>query len=430
MEKWNEYPLYGSYDVVVVGGGTAGYAAGATAARQGLKTLIVEELSYLGGTATGGGVGVFHGFAKNETDDTLTGIVAEMMQRMKARKGTKGIETIYCLGLKDMGVPAAEYNDDVLKLVIDEIIQDSGAEVLLHTKFIALVKEGNEIKELVICNSAGIQRVQSKVVMDASFHAFVANEAGVSYELGDPSGEIQPGTLMYKTANVDFDQYLKFPVAERQKLARQGQAEGKLRVNYLLARQLQNSAVYHNQSRVDVNPLDPADWTRAEMEGRKQIVDISQYWIDHVPGFQKAFLVSQSPSLGLRDSRRIKGKFIYTVEELMKGEEYPDTVVVSSYPVDVHHKDSSKDNTLVRPKKGIYYIPYRCMVTNEADNLTVIGRSVSADYEAHAAIRVTITCMRMGEAAALAAKESIESGIPMNAIDGCKIHDQLFAHKG
>ena len=126
MEKWNEYPLYGSYDVVVVGGGTAGYAAGATAARQGLKTLIVEELSYLGGTATGGGVGVFHGFAKNETDDTLTGIVAEMMQRMKARKGTKGIETIYCLGLKDMGVPAAEYNDDVLKLVIDEIIQDSG----------------------------------------------------------------------------------------------------------------------------------------------------------------------------------------------------------------------------------------------------------------------------------------------------------------
>lgn len=110
------------------------------------------------------------------------------------------------------------------------------------------------------------------------------------------------------------------------------------------------------------------------MEGRKQIVDISQYWIDHVPGFQKAFLVSQSPSLGLRDSRRIKGKFIYTVEELMKGEEYPDTVVVSSYPVDVHHKDSSKDNTLVRPKKGIYYIPYRCMVTNEADNLIVIGR--------------------------------------------------------
>ena len=105
----------------------------------------------------------------------------------------------------------------------------------------------------------------------------------------------------------------------------------------------------------------------------------------------------------------------------MKGEEYPDTVVVSSYPVDVHHKDSSKDNTLVRPKKGIYYIPYRCMVTNEADNLIVIGRSVSADYEAHAAIRVTITCMRMGEAAALAAKESIESGIPMNAIDGCKI---------
>lgn len=105
MEKWNEYPLYGSYDVVVVGGGTAGYAAGATAARQGLKTLIVEELSYLGGTATGGGVGVFHGFAKNETDDTLTGIVAEMMQRMKARKGTKGIETIYCLGLKDMVFP-------------------------------------------------------------------------------------------------------------------------------------------------------------------------------------------------------------------------------------------------------------------------------------------------------------------------------------
>jgi len=421
MSNWNEYPLYDTYDVVVAGGGTAGFAAGATAARNGLKTLIVEEQAFLGGTSTGGGVGVFFGFEKDESNDKLHGIVGDMMHRMIDKKGTKGIITIYCLGLKDMDVPAGEYNDDTLKVVMDEIVAESGAKVLFHTRFIGADMENGQIKHLIIHNQKGIQRVAAKVFIDASFHAQLATDAGVPFVLGDPGGTIQPGTLMFKTANVHFDQYLQFPVPERKELARKGMESGEMAVNFLLARQLQNGAVFHNQSRAVVDPTNPESWSEAETLLRSQVIKISDWWIKNVPGFKNASLVSVSPFMGLRDSRRIIGKHVFSEEELMSGVDFEDAIAASSYPIDVHHHDGMIDNTLIRPAGGAYFIPYRSMVTNEISNLLVAGRCISADYTAHAGIRVTITCMRMGEAAGVAAKESIQSGIPVNELNGAGI---------
>lgn len=426
MSQWDNYPLYGSYDVVVIGGGTAGFAAGASAARNGLKTLIVEELAFLGGTATGGDVGVFFGFQKDETEEGLKGIVKDMFTKLKSKNGTPGLTTIYCLGLKDMDVPAAEYNDDLLKVVMDEIVEESGAQVLFHTKYIGVEKEGSKIKYILIHNTKGIQRVEAKVFVDASFHASLAADAGVPFEVGNENGELQPGTLMYKTGNVDFEQYRQFPIEERQALAREGLATGELPVNFLLARQLQNGNVYHNQCRVMADPLEPENWSAAETAARKQIYVIANWWKNHVPGFENSFMSSYSPFTGLRDSRRIIGKFVITAEELMKGVRYEDTIAESSYPIDVHHADGRQDNTLIRPAEGTFYIPYRSLVTNEIDNLAVIGRCFSADYVAHAALRVTICCMRMGEAVGYAARESIDSGIAMNALDGKLIHDKVF----
>ncbi|WP_434311316.1 FAD-dependent oxidoreductase [Hominifimenecus sp. rT4P-3] len=426
MSMWEDCPVYGSYDVVVAGGGTAGFAAGVSAARNGLKTLIIEEQAFLGGTSTGGGVGVFFGFAKGETNENLCGIVKDMMDRMMEKKGTRGIQTIYCLGLKDMDVPAAEYNDDVLKVVMDELVEESGAQVLFHTRFIGLEKEEDEIRSVIIHSSRGIQKVYAKVFIDASFHAFLAAEAGVPWEVGDENGVIQPGTLMYKTAGVDFSQYAKFPVEERQKLARKGLESGDLPVNFLLARQLQNGAVYHNQSRVPVNPLEPENWSEAERAARAQVVKISNWWVKNVPGFEHAYLSSTSSSMGLRDSRRVKGSFILTGDALMEGKEYEDAIAASSYPMDIHHHDGRKDNTLIRPKSGVYWIPYRCLTTREVANLLVVGRCISADAAAHASSRVTITCMRTGEAAGYAAAESLKSGVAVRDVDGRLIRSKMM----
>lgn len=418
MKDWKDYPLYGEYDVVIAGGGTAGFAAGATAARNGLKTLIIEEQAFLGGTSTGGGVGVFFGFEKNETTETLHGIVKDMMDRMIEKRGSEGIQTIYCLGLKEMDVPAAQYNDDILKIVMDEIVTESGAFVLFHTRFIDVDMDEGTINHLIIHNNKGIQRVKARVFIDASFHATVAKDAKVRYELGDYDGIIQPGTLMYKTANVDFKEYERIPIKERQALAKRGLEEKKLAVNFLLARQLQNSSVFHNQSRMTVDPTNPEKWSQAETAIRSQVISISDWWINNVPGFENAYLSSISPFMGLRDSRRIIGKHILTKDDIMSGEDFEDAIASSSYPIDIHHHDGSKDNTLIRPEKGSYYIPYRCMITNEVNNLIVAGRCISADHLAHSALRVTITCMRMGEAAGIAAAESILKNIQANELDG------------
>lgn len=416
--NWNEYPLYGSYDVVVAGGGTAGFAAGASAARCGLKTLIIEELAFLGGTSTAGGVGVFFGFERGEENDTLKGIVGDVVRRLVKKEGCDGVHTVYCLGLKDMDVPAAQYNDDLLKIVMDEIVHESGAQVLLHTRFIAVDSDNGHIRSVIIHNSKGIQRVSAKVFIDASFHASIAAEAGVPFACGNDDGELQPATLMYKTGNVDFAQYEAFPIGRRRELAKKGLTSGDMVVNFLLARQLQNGTVFHNQTRVPCNPLEPENWSEAERLAREQVLRVSKWWFTNVPGFNHAYLSSISPAMGLRDSRRIVGKFVLTEAELMKGERYSDTVASSSYPIDVHHADGTKENTLIRPAAGSFHIPYRAMVTNEVDNLIVVGRCISADYVAHAALRVTITCMRTGEAAGRAARAAIDDNIPVNMLDG------------
>ena len=208
-------------------------------------------------------------------------------------------------------------------------------------------------------------------------------------------------------------------------MARKGMESGDMSVNFLLARQLQNGTVFHNQSRAVVNPTDPESWSSAETTLRSQVVKISDWWFKNVPGFENAYLSSVSPFMGLRDSRRIIGKHVFTEEELMSGIDFDDAIASSSYPIDVHHHDGAKDNTLIRPAGGAYFIPYRSMVTNEIGNLLVAGRCISSDYAAHAGLRVTITCMRLGEAAGVAAKESIQSGTPVNMLDGAIVKKRV-----
>ena len=143
-----------------------------------------------------------------------------------------------------------------------------------------------------------------------------------------------------------------------------------------------------------------------------------------VPGFEKAYLISTGDFTGLRDSRRIQGKYVLTGEDVVEGKLFADPVVRSSYPVDIHDTDGVS-STIVKPKTGVFYIPYHCLVTNEISNLLLAGRCISTDYAAHACIRVMITCMRLGEAAGLAAAESVHLGTAPNALDGRSISKQL-----
>ena len=244
-------------------------------------------------------------------------------------------------------------------------------------------------------------------------------------EAGDENGVLQPGTLMYQMADVDQAAYAACTQPQRKEIALQGIAEGKLFVNNLLARPLPDTMTYCNMGRISVNPLDTRQWSEAEMDSREQIKGISDYFTAHVPGFENAHLSSTGDFTGLRDSRRILGSYVLKNQDVLEGTEFPDAIARSSYPIDIHDANGV-DSIIKKPKTGVFSIPYRAMVTNEISNLILAGRCISTEYEAHACVRVMITCMRMGEAAGLAAAESIRQGVQANKLNGESLKQHLL----
>ncbi len=413
------------YECVVAGGGTAGFAAAAAAARSGLKTLLIEERAYLGGTATGGQIGQLMGFAMGEDKAPQKGILKEVLDMLAVQKGSNGIRTIYLCGDEELDIPVIPYQPEILRNVIQELVFTSGAQVLLHTRVIATEQENGRITALLIHNEEGIQRVTGETFIDATFHGSLAADAGCPFKVGDDMGVMQPGTLMYQMDGVDSQAYGRVTQEEKKRLAKKGLDEGCLYVDNLLARPLPNGMYYSNMSRIKVNPMDTLQWSRAEYEARRQVMEISRFFIDNVPGFREAHLAAAADFTGLRDSRRIQGKYILTNEDVLYGREFSDAVVKSSYPIDIHEADGVS-STIVKPETGVFYIPYSAMVTKEISNLILAGRCISTEYEAHACIRVMITCMRLGEAAGRAAYYSISQGSAPNVLDGAVLKAELL----
>jgi len=415
----------GEYDVVVVGGGTAGFAAGVSASEHGLSTLIVEENAYLGGTCTGAAISQLMGFADGEVSSPITGIVGRVLDELTKRNASNGIETIYLSGDKNLAVPVIPYDSEEMKCVMADMVMSSGCDVLLHTRAIAAECHDGSIDSIVIHNEEGIQRVKAKVFIDASFHASLSKDAGVKTVVGDENGVMQPGTLMFKMGNADIDAFKAFPVPERKALAKKGIEEGRMYVANLLARPLPNGLAYLNMSRIKANPMDTLTWGKAEIEARRQVKRISSFFVENVPGFKDAKLCETGAFLGLRDSRRIVGKYVLKDSDVLEGTVFEDKVAISSYPIDIH--DANGHGSIVKkPLKGSFSIPYRSMVTNEVRNLIVAGRCISTEPGAHASIRVMVTCIRLGEAAGIASSLSITEKEDANTLDGRKVSKEIF----
>lgn len=413
------------YDIVVAGGGTAGVAAAIAAAKQEKKVLLLENQGFLGGMSTGGMISQFMGFADGVTSENVSGIMGGILRRLWAAEAAAKIETIYLLHRKDLDVKAAAYDSEVLKAVLDDMVQEAGVEVLFHTRVIDTVTEGGNIQSLLIHNADGIQQVTAQVYIDATFHGTLAETAGCPWEKGDEHGVLQPGTLMFRLLNVDIDAFSALSYEEKDRLGKLGVAEGALFTTAILCRPVYDGLSYCNMSRVQVDATIPADLSRAEAAGRKQVQGILSFLKKNVPGFEKATLATTGVYLGLRDSRRIVGQHTLTADEILNSTKFDDHVAVSSYPIDIHDANGS-DSIIQKPTNGNYYIPYRCMVGN-IENLIVTGRAISADHAAHAAIRVMATCVQLGEAAGVAAAMSINQATAPSKLNGAAVSKALFA---
>ena len=403
-------PVHARVDVLVCGGGVAGVAAAVAAARQGARTLLVERAGFLGGTATGSSMGLIVIPASE-----LTGFPREFFGRLAAENGA---------GLGDV-VP---WDIEAYKLTALEMLQESGSDVLLYTWVSEPIVRDRAIEGVVVENKSGRQAILASVVIDATGDGDVAARAGVPFVKGRESdGRMRPATVMGRIGNVDlgrFRDYIDahpgdfsqddgrrvvdlergivridgfFSVVERAK--KEGLIDAQAPVHYLRfsgvnpPAHADRATLICNSTRIyDVDGTDGADVTRAEIEGRRQLRDIVKTCRAYLPGFEQAMLIDTSAYLGVRETRRIRGRYTLTYQDLASGRRFDDSVAVMTSvdygTAEVHgsdhgHEGSASDDWARRLALKLmrFEFPLRCMVNDEVSHLVVAGRCASMTQE-------------------------------------------------
>lgn len=431
-----------SSDVIVVGGGPAGMCAAIAAARQGVKTLLVEKSGCCGGMATQGLVGPFMTCydRKGETM-IIRGLFQEIVERMVARgyalhpaqvRAGTAFTSWITLG-HDHVTP---FEPEGLKLIVDEMLEEAGVKVLYHTDFLQPVMEDQKIVGVQVSSKRGIELIRGKVVIDCTGDGDVACRSGVPYEMGNEElGLIQPATMFFHICNTDPEAmeadiqanlhnfYRKDGVNYRSFHWRVSQARENgdwdlQRVSIGLFRMPKPDEWCVNTSRImKVDATDNESLTDAEMEGRRQMAHIMNFLRKYVPGCENARIKASASHIGIRESRHIRGEYRLLAEDLIGGRVPEDSILLAANSVDVHGRFGPTSNEYVAIDGDYYGIPYRSLVAANVDQLLLAGRCLSADSTAAGAVRVMPPCMGMGQAAGTAAALSVMAGVTVRNLD-------------
>lgn len=432
------------YDVVVAGGGVSGTVAAIAAARAGARTLVVEQTGYLGGTLTSCGVAPMMTFFAGDKQ-VIRGIMQEIVDRLTARGSSCGHIEDTTRYVKYI----TPFDAEGLKLVLDEMVQEAGCEVLFHTFTGGVAREERRISALAVCNKDGLHELRAKVYIDATGDGDVMAWAGEEFTKGRPQdGVAQPMTMKMKYCNVDTaaikgyikDHLEEFPrlehnldlletdaplaVAGFDALFRQAKEAGELsipREDVLMFETCRPGEFVVNTTRLlNCDATDAVSLSRAELEGRRQCAQLDRFFRTRVPGFERALLEFTGPSVGIRGSRQMVGKYVLTADDVLTARRFHSVIAHTGYPIDIHSPDGEGTATHYIGENGgrtYYDIPYEVMVPQRTDNLLVVGQCVSVSFEAQASIRLTPSVGAMGQAAGIAAALATQNGITVDSVD-------------
>ncbi|MEI7848003.1 MAG: FAD-dependent oxidoreductase [Chloroflexota bacterium] len=430
------------WDVIVVGAGVSGCMAAVAAARNGAKTLLVERDACLGGTLSNSMVGPMMTF-HSDTEQVVGGLAQEVVDRLVALGGSPG----HILDSTGYVKTITPFDHEILKLVLQRMVLESGASVLLHSLVEAVIMDVNFLKGIEVRNKGGQEKLLAQRFVDASGDGDVSFLAGAPWQLGRLSdGLPQPVSLIFKLTDVDLDT-LKAYLIEHPEVARLGDAGVDIYNNQKLIAvcafntlfqdwisthglKLQrehvlvfsanhpNDVIVNMTRAQDVNPLNAWDLTRAELETREQIFAITEFLTQKIPGFANARLISSGNRIGVRESRRIMGEYVLDALDIKNECRFPDAIARSAYPIDIHAPSRGEDHEDVFLRKGAFYeIPYRCLVPLKVENLLISGRCISTTHEANASTRVSPNCMAIGQAAGTASALSIREHVSPRYLD-------------
>ncbi|HXP92186.1 MAG TPA: FAD-dependent oxidoreductase [Candidatus Binatia bacterium] len=440
----------GNLDVLVVGGGNAGCAAALAAARLGAKTALVERYGFLGGTATAAMVGPWMTFHSGG-ERVVGGIAQEIVERLVAMGGSPG----HVPDSSDYVPTVTPFDPEIHKALLFEMMAEARVELLLHAYFLeALLDDDAVVAGARFATVGGIRELRARFVIDATADAYVAASAGVDLLQGDARGRVQPASLMFRISHVDLASIaayvrskpkemrtsLKLHEREPQRLTavaglyelweaarKNGEVDVPRELVSFFASPYPDEVTVNMTRVVDIDPLDPDDLTRAEVEARSQAMQLMTFFRRRVPGFANARIAATGTQIGIRESRRIVGVYTLTADDVLHARTFEDAVARSAYPIDIHNPSGAGTTTHRLPPGATYEIPYRCLVPSTVDGLLVAGRCISTTHEALASTRLTPTVMTLGQAAGTAAALTGRQNVRLRDVDPSLLRATLEA---
>jgi FAD-dependent oxidoreductase family protein len=413
------------YDVLVVGAGSAGSSAAISAGRLGARTMLVDRLAFMGGTSTAV-LDTFYAFyTPGEAPRRVVGGLGwEVVERLTAAGVAFERPNTYGAGT------GVTYDQEMLKVLWEELAADAGVDLLLHTWATGARVADGRIGAVRLWNKGGERWVEADAVIDASGDADVAALAGVAHDNAAQQGRVQSLSTLFKLANVDVERAASVKKAELWERMREAAASGDYdlpRVEGSWHRTPFPGVVLIHMTRIpNVDATDPEQLTRAEVAGRRQVVEYARFLRDRVPGFEDSVVVATSPAIGIRESRRVHGDYVLTRDDVLEGRRFEDEIALCGAPIEDHHAGGDTAWQYVG-ESGVYGIPYRCLLPAGIEGLLVAGRCFSSTHDAHASARSMATCMAMGQAAGTAAATAVRHGNVPRAVSSDVLRNRLHA---
>jgi len=395
-------------DVLVIGGGPAGFGAAVAASRQGLKVCLLESGPVIGGimaTCPGMPIG-----AAYPNGMSIGGILDEYLKRLY-KMNPPAAEKRKCR-LAEFG-PEVFYDHEIAIYTLFEMLQEAGVQLLLNATALEPILDDNRVTGVIYYDKSGKKAISSRVLIDCSGDGNMAAMAGVPFELGDEAhGAMMAVSLTFFMVNVEAASIEGYDDPYFTQYAQKGISSGRLHKDlhkiYWFPGFHDNTIFFNAVHIKDVDGTNPFDVATAALEARKRIRQLSSFFKEEIRGFEKSHIETMGPSVGVRETRRFEGLCRLSGDDIYSGRKFKDGVVCCDNAVDNVCRGSNISEYISLIENGTFYqVPFRCMLPRHIDNLLFAGRCISADSVAMASVRGMATCMGLGQAAGTAAAKSI-----------------------
>ncbi|MEH6525683.1 MAG: FAD-dependent oxidoreductase [Sneathiella sp.] len=392
-----------TYDVIVIGGGSAGVGAAVAAADAGARVLLVEKSGMLGGAAALRNVITYCGIYTlgREPKQAVFGVAERVFAKLRARNAITD-------PLRFRGVFMV-FDPEHNKVALDEVCQEAGVEVRFHSTLINASREGDKISKILVQDHGGQNEFSATAFVDASGEANLAHLGGASTRYGNEDG-VNLASLGTRFGGIPAD--LTVTAADIAKAVEAEMADGDrllTKKSSVVARLPISGDLCIYVASTDYDPRDVPSMSKAEMNGRQQAQSYLRA-IKRIKGCETAYLVSTGPEFGTRESRHINALYQLTWNDIETRRSFDDCIALGAWGAEWHDRETYLSSLDIPAEGTAFEIPLRSLMSLDTPNLFSAGRTADGDRKAGAAIRVMGTAFATGQAAGVAAAELTATG--------------------